>query len=312
MNKRVAAIAFVLLFGIVVGAIWWNVSQSPVNPLDRSEKTFIISPGDGVREIAKKLHDQGLIKDQVAFFLLVKKLGLEKNIQAGTYQLSPSMSAEPLAQKLTVGIEDTRITIPEGWRSEQILDYLYKNNPEWKKDVISDDNWTADEGKLFPDTYHIPKLATVSEIKNLMLQNFAKKVTFNVSNDQLIVASLVEREGKTDSDRPLIASVIYNRLKIGMGLNVDATVQYAIGYTAKDGWWKKELTSDDLKFKSPYNTYINAGLPPTPICNPGIAALNASVNPAKSDYLYYIHDKNGLVHFARTLDEHNANVAKYL
>lgn len=311
LSKRVAAIAFVLLFGIVVAAIWWNVSQTPVNPLDHSDKIFFIAKGDGVREVARKLHDQGLTRDQIAFFLLVKKLGIEKNIQAGSYKLSSSLTAQELAQKLTVGTEDVWIIIPEGWRIEQIVDYLKTKNISWEnKSAIN--TFMGTDGKYFPDTYLVPKETTVEKTLNLMKSNFSSKVTFPVTNDQLIIASLVEREAKTDSDRPLIASVIYNRLSLGMSLDIDATVQYAVGYTQKDGWWMKEPTNGDKKFNSPYNTYLNAGLPPTPICNPGIATIKAAVNPAKSDYLYYIHDNTGQSHFGKTLDEHNANVAKYL
>lgn len=308
LTKRIAAVVFVLIFAIVVGLIWWNVAQAPINPLDKSSKTFIITPGDGVREIAKKLHDQGLIRDQVAFFILVKKLGIEKNIQAGTYSLSPSLTAEQLARKLTVGKDaETKITIPEGWRTEQILDYLKSQGFVPESSLV-----LLPQGQYFPDTYFVAKKDTVSQILGLMNDNYKKQVNFPVTSDQLIVASMIEREAKRPEDRPLIASVIYNRLHSGMSLDIDATVQYAIGYTAKDGWWKKDLTLDDLKFKSPYNTYINAGLPPTPICNPGLSAIHAAVTPAQTDYLYYMHDKSGNGHFAKTLPEHNANVAKYL
>jgi UPF0755 protein len=309
--KRSAAIIFVLLFGIVVFAIWWTVSQSPVNPLDHSNKTFVISKGDGVREVAKKLHDQGLVRDQISFFLLVKKMGIEKNIQAGSYKISPSLNANQLAKKLTVGTEDVWITIPEGWREEEILSFLRtKNFPEGLK--MSDSKFNINEGRNFPDTYLLPKTINLDEILKLMQQNFQKKVNFPVTRDQLIIASLVEREARTGTDRPIVASIIYNRLRNNMALDIDATIQYAIGYTAKDGWWKKELTTDDLKFKSPYNTYQNPGLPPGPICNPGLSSINAAVNPAQTTYYFYISDKQGHMHYAKTLEEHNINVAKYL
>ncbi|MDO8515080.1 MAG: endolytic transglycosylase MltG, partial [bacterium] len=146
----------------------------------------------------------------------------------------------------------------------------------------------------------------------LMQENFTKKVTFPVTNDQLIIASLVEREARMEIDRPIVASVIYNRLKNDMAIDIDATVQYAIGRTGTAGWWKKDLTIDDLKFKSPYNTYLNPGLPPTPICNPGLSSINAAVNPAKTDYLFYISDLSGKMYYAQTLSEHNRNINLYL
>lgn len=299
--KKVVIVVLVLVGLGLVGAGWWHNSLLPVNTADSKTREFVIAKGDGVREIAVKLREAGLIRDQVAFFLLVKKLGLEKNIQAGSYKLTAALSAEELANRLTVGTEDTWITIPEGWRSEEIAEYLSEFG--FQGDTI--------DGRLFPDTYLVPKLATVEQIVNLMQKNFTDKVTFPVSDDQLTVASMVEREARTDTDRLLVASVIYNRLAAGMALDIDATVQYAIGKTT-DGWWKKELTPQDIKIDSPYNTYQNAGLPPAPICHPGLASIKAAVTPAKTDYLYYISDKNGKIHFAKTLEEHNANVAKYL
>ena len=129
----------------------------------------------------------------------------------------------------------------------------------------------------------------------------------------VILASIVEREGLTDEDRPVIAGILLNRLEIGWPLQADATLQYALGYQAQEKtWWKKVLTDDDKKVKSPYNTYANPGLPPGPISNPGIASIRAVIYPKKTEYMYYLHDPTGAVHYAKTLEEHNANVARYL
>lgn len=293
MKKAFLVLGILIGLGVFVFG-WWNFSLSPLNSADKNVKVFIVGKGDGIKEIAKKLHEQKIIRDQVAFFLMVRKEGLEKKIQAGSFKLSSAMTAFEIANKLTVGTEDMWVTIPEGWRSEQILELLGQTG-----------DWTADEGKYFPETYLVPKEISTEDFRQLLLRTFKEKVP-SISKEQLIVASLIEREGKNSTDRPLISSVIYNRLKIGMSLDIDATVQYALGY------WKKDLTMDDLKVKSPYNTYQNPGLPPMPICNPGLPAIEAAMNPAKSDYLFYIHDKNGVAHFAKTLSEHNANVAKYL
>ncbi|MCL4387469.1 endolytic transglycosylase MltG, partial [Patescibacteria group bacterium] len=127
-----------------------------------------------------------------------------------------------------------------------------------------------------------------------------------------IVAYLIEREAKKDEDRPLVASVILNRFNIGMKLDIDATIQYALGYQEDEKrWWKKSLTLDDIKLNSPYNTYRVSGLPPTPISNPGLASLQAVVNPSDTNYLYYITDSKGINHYGKTLEEHNANIQKY-
>jgi len=132
-------------------------------------------------------------------------------------------------------------------------------------------------------------------------------------DEVLSIASLVEREAKFPKDRPLVASVILNRLKEGMKLDIDATIQYALGYQPNDkSWWKKELTIEDLEINSSYNTYKNAGLPPSPIANPGLLAIIAVIDAPKTEYFYYISDKQGKNHFAKTIEEHNINISKYL
>ena len=297
--KRLGIFLVGLTALLIAAVFWWKVSLTPVNPANRQTQTFIVARGDGVREVSKKLKDTGLIHDQIAFFLLVKKMGIEKNIQAGSFQLSPSLSSYEIANRLTVGTEDVWITIPEGWRSEEIIKYLQEQN------IPGPEVGWNEEGKYFPETYLVPKQMTIEEVRNLMRRTFEVKVP-ETTQDQLIVASLVEREAKRSQDRPLIAGVIYNRLQVGMKLDIDATIQYALGS------WKKDLTLEDLQIKSLYNTYTNLGLPPAPICNPGLASIEAAINPAQTDYLYYMHDKNGVAHFAATIEEHNANVAKYL
>lgn len=273
--------------------IWWKISLAPVDSKNQTSQIFVVAKGDGVKEIAKNLRDQDLIRDQVAFFLF-ERFFVKNDLQAGNFNLSPSMSAQEIANKLTVGTTDIWITIPEGWRSEQILEYLGKQG-----------DWKQDEGEYFPDTYLIPQDMKLEDIRQLMLKTFAEKAG-NVSRDDLILASLVEREAQKEVDRPIIAGVFKNRLDAGMALDVDATIQYALGF------WKKDLTLVDLKIKSPYNTYLNPGLPPGPICNPGLSSIKAAQNPAQTDYLFYISDKSGNIHYSKTLSEHNANVAKYL
>ena len=275
----------------------------PVNPMDKASSIFVVNKGDTVREITYNLKTKGFIKNPIVFFLLLKKLGLDKQIQAGDFRLSPSMTAEDIAQNLTHGILDIWITIPEGKRAEEIAEILQKElatyDPSWQSILKSN------EGYLFPDTYLIPKDADIKIITALMLDNFEKKfseITQNINSplskeNSVILASLIEREAKFSEDRPLVASVMLNRLNIGMKLDIDATVQYALGYQEdKKNWWKKDLTLEDLKINSFYNTYANPGLPPKPISNPGIAALQAALNPANTEYLYYISDKTGRNH----------------
>ncbi len=300
MKKIVVALGAPFLL-VLFAFFWWTVSLSAVNPKNSTPQKFVIVKGEGIRDVSKRLHDTGLIRDQVAFFLLVKyQLGIEKNIQAGVFSLFPSMTASEIASQLTVGTEDIWVTVPEGLRSEEILELLGKTG-----------NWKEDEGKLFPETYRIPKDATEKSIHDLLRKTFdLKTANLKVDHQVLVLASLVEREAKFTTDRHLVASVLLNRLGLGMKLDIDATIQYIVGKPGN--WWPKDLTLEDIKIKSPYNTYLNAGLPPTPICNPGLAAITAVLNPAKTDYLFYVSDKAGAIHFAKTPEEHNQNVAKYI
>lgn len=315
-------LAIVIIFSIIIIfalIFWWNNMSLPVNPNNKMTSIFVVNKGDTVREIAYNLKTKGLIKNPIVFFLLLKKLGLDKKIEAGDFRLSPSMTLDDIAQNLTHGILDIWITIPEGLRAEEIAEILKDKIPSyqpfWKGEL------TQNEGYLFPDTYLIPKDANIALIISLMLDNFDKKyasITPNEKNqlsknDSVILASFIEREAKFPQDRPLISSVIHNRLNIDMKLDVDATVQYALGYQEdKKTWWKKGLTLEDLEINSPFNTYTNPGLPPKSIANPGLSALQAALNPANTDYLYYISDKTGRNHYAKTLLEHNVNIKKYL
>lgn len=311
-------ILFIILVILIAGTLfWWNRGLSAVNTSNKTTKIFVVSKGSNVREIANNLKQEGLISDPVVFFLLVKQLGLDQKIQAGDFRLSPSMTAEQIAKNLTVGILDIWVTIPEGKRATEIAEILQEKIPSYQ------DSWKpaleAQEGYLFPDTYLIPKGADITTIINLMQGTFEKKYeTIQITNTSLskeqlvIIASLIEREAKLAQDRPLIASVITNRLRLGMPIQIDATIQYALGYQPdQKTWWKKNLTFEDLKVNSPYNSYTQAGLPPTPIANPGLEVLQAAANPAATDYLFYISDSLGNNHYAKTLAEHNANIKKY-
>lgn len=312
--KKLLVVFLVILLFIGASVIWWKTGTQAVDSANKTQVTFVVGKGEGVREIANHLKRENLIKDPIAFFILIKKLGLDGKIQAGDHRLSESMTAAEVAKDLTTSTNDVWVTIPEGLRADEIADLLQKDIPSYK------DSWRTalneKEGYLFPDTYLIPKTASIDLILSMFRTNFdSKYTTINTNKTQqeiVTVASLIEREAKDSEDRPLVASVIYNRLEIGMGLNIDATVQYALGYqTDEKRWWKKALTTDDLKINSLYNTYRNAGLPPTPISNPGLSSLDAAANPAQTNYLYYISDKTGKNHYATTFQEQQANIKKY-
>ncbi len=320
--KRYIILLTVLLLSAGAAVIWWKNGSRAQDPANKSSQIFVVARGEGVREIANSLKTKGLIKDPIVFFLQTKRLGLDKDLEAGDFRLNPSMSLYDVIQNLTHGTLDIWVTIPEGIRGEEIADILKKDIPSYKpawKEALA-----TREGYLFPDTYLIPRDADLNLAMSLLTNNFTNKYTgvdggkSGLTQKEIVtIASLVEREAKFAQDRPLVASVILNRLDIGMKLDIDATVQYAVANVKcqisdiKCEWWPKNLTSDDLKISSPYNTYKNAGLPPTPISNPGLSSILSVTNPSKTNYLYYVSDKSGHLHFAKTLEEHNTNIKKY-
>lgn len=318
LKRMKKLLASVIIVGIIAfGAwFWWQQGLTPVNKNDKTPVMFVVPKGAGIREIANNLKDQGLIRDDVVFFLYVRKNGIDKKIQAGDFRLNPSMTGKQIAKALTMGSIDIWVTVPEGKRAEEVAEILKEAMPTY------DDTWTEElvqhEGYLFPDTYLIPRDATIEQIVSLMRNTFDARYAeienkTNLTDQEIVIlASMIEREARHDEDRPLVSSVMHNRLAIGMPLQIDATVQYALGYdTGERTWWKKGLTLEDLKLQSLYNTYARPGLPPGPIASPGLAVLKAAANPADTDYLYYITDKSGTNRYARTGEEHNRNIERY-
>ena len=296
---------------------------------DSSDKiSFEIASGETVDSIVQKLVDQGILKEKWAnYFRIYLKLNdISQRIQAGTYVMPKNLSITEIAETIQQarGL-DIWITIPEGLRKDEIAEILAKEFTEEgninfvKEDFLTlttDDTFISSlgfsytlknlEGYLYPDKYAFSNTATTEEVLKIFLDNFKKKVGTEDSYEDLIIASMVEREGYTSSDRPMIADIIKRRLKEGWLLQIDATLLYP----EKD--WKHIITDIDKKKDNLYNTYKYAGLPPTPICNPGLEAINATRNPQSNNFYFYIHDKDGNVHYAETLAEHNRNVEKYL
>jgi UPF0755 protein len=316
MKKLIITISlFIIIF--LIGLIWWNNGISPVSSSSKETVVFVVEKGAGLKEIASKLKTAGLIRDRIIFFLNARLARLEDKIQAGTFRLSQSMTAQEIAQNLTHGTLDIWVTIPEGKRATEIAEILKEKIPTY------DFSWpltlAKNEGYLFPDTYLIPTNADINQIINIMRNNFEQKYkSLNASktklnkNEIVTLASIIEREARTEKDRPIVAGILLNRIENEMRLELCSTVQYALGYyPLQKTWWKNGLTFEDLKITSPYNTYRNDGMPPTPIANPGIAALAAVVNPTESNYLYWLSDATGKIHYSKTLQEHNQNIEKY-
>ena len=316
--KRLVAVLVILIILSSGIFLWWHNGLQAINASNKTPQIFVVKNGEGVREVSNNLKTAGLIKDPIVFFLYTRINGIDKQIQAGDFRLNPSMSMADVANGLTHGTLDIWTTIPEGLRADEIADLLRSNMPSYNE------SWrlvlNANEGYLFPDTYLIPRDAGVNMIVTMMRNNFQAKYD-SVKNTQttalteaqtIIIASIIEREAIFATDRPLVASVLINRLNLGMPLGSDPTVMYALGFQAgAKTWWKQDLTADDLLINSPYNTRKNAGLPPTAISNPGLSAIEAALAPAKTDYLYFFSDKQGHLHFATTIQGHNANIQKY-
>lgn len=305
---------------VVSLGVWWVLQ--PARPDQIGTQAFIVPKGQATKIIGQRLEQAGLIKNDLLFPLVVRWLGLNSKLQAGTFQLSPSWSVSKIAQQLTQGTNDVWVTLPEGWRREEVAEYFAAQElPDFDADEFLELT-KKQEGMLFPDTYLVPRQVNAAGLQAILAVTFDKKVTQGLSeelaaskfslNQVLTLASIIEREAADPAQMRLVSGVLYNRLAIKMPLQVDATLQYVKGYSsAEKNWWATPLAADKT-LKSPFNTYLNAGLPPAPIASPGLNAIKAALSPQDSDYLFYIHDEQGKLHLAKTLAEHNANVEKYL
>ncbi len=304
----------------------------PTKPADTTQQLFTIQTDESVASIAARLEAQHLIGSAMMFRLDLRFRGVEAAIKAGDFQLSPGQSPQSIMDTITrtPSTMMTQVLIPEGWRSGQIADKLATADlidrnrflaltltGTFSYDFLPDRPSGGDiEGYLFPDTYSFPQHGANREqrVLDIMLANFGKRVTPAIrqaAHDQgytlhqiVTLASIIEREAQLPTERPLIAGVFYNRLKIGMKLDADPTTQYALGSPAD--WWPY-LRLDPNTVDNPYNTYVHTGLPPGPISNPGLAAIQAAVAPAQHNYLYFVACGNGSHAFATTLEEHERN-----
>ncbi len=286
---------------------------------------FIV-PGQSVHDIAETLKQKGLIRNKMFFVWLVRLTGKDSSLKAGEYRLYPSWSTWEIVGRLVAGdVLLHRITIPEGLTRDQIADVLAQKGLVKKEaflkatekgDFLRQMNIPAPtaEGYLFPETYTLARGLPAQEIVARMIKQFwtvwasfaptAKRLNLTV-HQVVTLASIVEKEAKVPEERPLIAAVFWNRLRRGMPLQADPTVRYAL---------KKfvgPLARKDLRVESPYNTYLHAGLPPGPICNPGRAAIQAVLFPAKVDYLYFVAKGDGTHFFSRTLKEHLKAIRRF-
>ena len=310
--------------------MWWKgISAAPSSSKENVD--FLVIKGRSASQIGESLYGKGLIKSPLAFKFYVQATGKSDQIQAGEFQLSPSYSLKEVVNTLTSAPLELWVTIPEGLRREEMvsrfIESLKLNSNDafrFREEFLSATG--EDEGYLFPDTYLFPRDISASAVVEKMKSTFDQKVNTELSdefsrNDRsleeiIILASILERETKTDEERPIVAGILWKRLDAGWPLQADATVQYAVGGESCQkkvdcNWWPI-LSREDLEIISPYNSYKFTGLPPTPISNPGFSSLKGAVLPKESKYWYYIHDSDGKIHYAETLEGHNANIRKYL
>jgi UPF0755 protein len=313
--------------------------NTPVSD-DPSEISFQVEVGETAAAVGTRLQALGLIDDLALFRRFLQYNGLDASLEAGEYVLRRNMSMREIGEALQHSkVEEVAITIPEGWRAEQVADLLGKQSildgsvflAAVRQGAAIDHPLLADrpagmgyEGYLFPETYRLPVQAVPEDLLRRMLDTLQSRLPIGwegMASAQglsfyqvLTVASIVEREAVVPDERPAIASVYLNRIKQGMYLNADPTVQYAMGYQPDSGqWWKTPVTLEEYQsVNSPYNTYTNPGLPPGPICSPGASSIVAVLQPAQTDYLYFVARGDGGHVFAATLEEHERNVQTYM
>lgn len=307
---------------------------------------FTIAPGETADTIAANLAAAGLLNNSELFLNYLRYNGLDAQLEAGEYIVDPQQTIPQIATALTTAVvREATVRFVEGWRLEQMADYL-ADNPTANIDAsqflaiaqrqaafdLAPYTFLADlpatatlEGFLFPDTYRVPLDADAVYLVDLMLRTFDRRVTADMRqgyqtqgltiHQAVTLAAIVEREAVVASERPVIAGVFYNRLAQGMRLEADPTVQYPLGYQAEtDSWWKSPLWLVDLELDSPYNTYRYAGLPPGPIANPSLSSLEAVAFPAETPFIFFVADCQAAVPgshaFSVTYEEHLANVQR--
>ncbi|MDP2934781.1 MAG: endolytic transglycosylase MltG [bacterium] len=321
-NKKII-IAVGIVLAIICIAIFIFFHRFSAPQRNAEEETITVNLGTTVTELIPKLKEQGYIRNENAFAFALERGG--GKIEPGGYKISKSMSAWKIAEILTSEPYMKWVVIPEGLRKEQIAEILAEElnwSEEQKNDWITKFTtmkFDYIEGVYFPDTYLIPKNESGLEIAQRFINKFNEKFApyakeFAAQNIKwttaLKIASLIQREAGSKDDMPLIAGIIWNRLLQEMKLEIDATLQYARGNT-DNGWWAP-IKVLDKQIDSPYNTYLYAGLPLHPICNPGINAIDAVLNSTETECIYYLHDTNKQIHCAETYEEHKANIEKYL
>lgn len=278
---------------------------------------LVVSRGMSVQSIAQEAKQRGIVRSSLLLSTILTKSYDPTKIYAGTYRFEKAQSVFEVARKLaSTEVDDTlrTLTIPEGTTRESIASIAQAAIPSFDAEAflaITENK----EGYLFPDTYFVPEEFTAQELADLLMETYHARVeplndvmassTFS-EYEVLILASILEREANSEESMRMVSGILQNRLEIGMALQTDASIEYALHKPLS------ELTSEDLDMDTPYNTYLYPGLVPTPIGNPGLTAIEAVLHPEHTEYFYYITGDDGNFYYAKTFDEHKANIARYL
>lgn len=328
MTRIFKTLVILVVLAVVAGGAWFAYTIWGDRSHPQTAQQIIVPEGSTFHDIATQLANAGIVANATAFRVYAKMTHADTTAHAGAFRFAPHQTAaQVLAQLESGGAQIAKwVTIPEGFTAKQIAQRLqddglgdareYEHAFLHDSIVIGGTRTKNLEGYLFPSTYLIPTDASPKTVEDILVAQFRKELPRDAQQkahahgltlpQAVTLASLIEREAKADDERPLMAGVYYNRLRLGMPLEVDASIEYALPEH------HDVITYGDLKIDSPYNTYLHQGLPPTPIANPGEASLQAAFNPKPSPYLYYVYKGNGHHAFARTLAEQNANIAKYL
>ncbi len=343
---KIAAIGTVALLTLFFSRELFNEYRARASGGDANPVLFTVEQDESADAVGARLNELGLIRSTAYFKGKMRLRGSDSKMKAGSYSLYPGMSVDEILDTITVvegGAAGTptarrgyvQFRTQEGWRTEQIAQILVEqglvkdkeefyaalNDPYFDRYdfLASRPSWAKLDGFLFPDTYRVPQNTPPRDVIDQMLKNFDRRVPPELRQNPpsgynfyqvMTIASIVEREAAVDEERAVIAGVYYNRLRQTppLPLQSDPTVQYAVG---QEGNWWPPVTPDDLRSQSRYNTYLQPGLPPGPICNPSLKSIQAALNPAQTDYLYFVAKGDRTHAFARTYEEHQANIRQY-
>lgn len=298
---------YFFVFGIVFLFLVWFLTPPRHFPVG---EIVDIPEGSGLLELSEKLAEDNVIRSPLWFRTISILFGGERGMKAGQYYFEKPLNPFSVASRIVEGdhrIESLKVTIPEGFSVKKISALLNDEDfPYFDNEMFE---IYAPEGYLFPDTYFVPITATASSTIKLLRDNFVRKIfpllpEVEVSDKTLeeivTMASIIEGEANTKEDREIVSRILWRRIEIGVPLQVDASFSYVNGKTTKD------ITQDDLKIDSPFNTYLYAGLPPQPISNPGIEAIKAALTSTTTPYLYFLTGDDGVMYYSRTFEEHVA------